>query len=294
MALAALLALALLWNAAAAAEAVRRGVTLCLTSVIPALFPFFAVSSLLVSLGAGDAARVLERPFRALFRCGGAGAAAFLLGMIGGYPVGASTVAALVRRGDVSLAEGQRLLAFCNNAGPAFIIGVAGLTVFGSARVGAYLYLIHITAAAAAGVLLRGRHTAEAGTYRAPSRQSPLSAFLSAVQGAASAMGRVCAFVVFFLVLLSLTERLTDPLPPGAAGFLELTNGVLRLSPTRTGFITAAALLGWGGLSVHCQTASVLDGTNVPLDRYFLGKALQSLLSALLAAAVWHVIPPAA
>ena len=111
MALAALLALALLWNAAAAAEAVRRGVTLCLTSVIPALFPFFAVSSLLVSLGAGDAARVLERPFRALFRCGGAGAAAFLLGMIGGYPVGAATVASLVRQGDVSPAEGRRLLA---------------------------------------------------------------------------------------------------------------------------------------------------------------------------------------
>ena len=289
-----LLAAALLWDAAGAAEAVRRGTELCLASVIPALFPFFVVSSLLVSLGAGRAARILERPFRALFRCGGAGAAAFLLGMIGGYPVGASTVAALVRRGDVSLAEGQRLLAFCNNAGPAFIIGVAGLTVFGSAHTGAYLYLIHITAAMAAGFLLRGRRAVTGGTYHPPARPGLISAFLSAVQGAASAMGRVCAFVVFFLVLLSLTERLTGPLPPGAAGFLELTNGVLRLSPTRTGFITAAALLGWGGLSVHCQTASVLDGTNVPLDRYFLGKALQSLLSALLAAAVWHVIPPAA
>lgn len=222
-----LLAAALLWDAAGTAEAVRRGTELCLASVIPALFPFFVVSSLLVSLGAGRAARVLERPFRALFRCGGAGAAAFLLGMLGGYPVGAATVASLVRQGDVSPAEGRRLLAFCSNAGPSFIIGVAGLTVFGSARVGAYLYLIHITAAM-------------------------------------------------------------------AAGFLELTNGVLRLSPTRTGFITAAALLGWGGLSVHCQTASVLDGTNVPLDRYFLGKALQSLLSALLAAALWHIIPPAA
>lgn len=290
MALAALLALALLWNAAAAAEAVRRGVTLCLTSVIPALFPFFAVSSLLVSLGAGDAARVLERPFRALFRCGGAGAAAFLLGMIGGYPVGASTVAALVRRGDVSLAEGRRLLAFCNNAGPAFIIGVAGLTVFGSARVGAYLYLIHITAAAAAGVLLRGRHTAEAGTYRAPSRQSPLSAFLASVQGAASAMGRVCAFVVFFLVLLSLAETVTGALPPWAAGFLELTNGILRLSPTRSGFVTAAALLGWGGLSVHGQTASVLEGTGLSMTRYFAGKVLQAALSALLAWGAWHVM----
>ena len=221
---------------------------------------------------------------------GGAGAAAFLLGMIGGYPVGASTVAALVRRGDVSLAEGQRLLAFCNNAGPAFIIGVAGLTVFGSARVGAYLYLIHITAAAAAGVLLRGRHTAEAGTYRAPSRQSPLSAFLASVQGAASAMGRVCAFVVFFLVLLSLAETVTGALPPWAAGFLELTNGILRLSPTRSGFVTAAALLGWGGLSVHGQTASVLEGTGLSMTRYFAGKVLQAALSALLAWGAWHVM----
>ena len=272
-----LLAAALLWDAAGAAETVRRGIELCLASVIPALFPFFVVSSLLVSLGAGRAARILERPFRALFRCGGAGAAAFL-----------------VRQGDVSPAEGRRLLAFCSNAGPSFIIGVAGLTVFGSARTGAYLYLIHITAAMAAGFLLRGRRAVTGGTYHPPARSGLISAFLSAVQGAASAIGRVCAFVVFFLVLLSLTERLTGPLPPWAAGFLELTNGVLRLSPTRTGFITAAALLGWGGLSVHCQTASVLDGTNVPLDRYFLGKALQSLLSALLAAAVWHVIPPAA
>lgn len=289
-----LLAAALLWDAAGAAEAVRRGTELCLASVIPALFPFFVVSSLLVSLGTGRAARILERPFRALFRCGGAGAAAFLLGMLGGYPVGAATVASLVRQGDVSPAEGRRLLVFCSNAGPSFIIGVAGLTVFGSARTGAYLYLIHITAAMAAGFLLRGRRAVTGGTYHPPARPGLISAFLSAVQGAASAMGRVCAFVVFFLVLLSLAETVTGALPPWAAGFLELTNGVLRLSPTRTGFITAAALLGWGGLSVHCQTASVLDGTNVPLDRYFLGKALQSLLSALLAAAVWHVIPPAA
>ena len=289
-----LLAAALLWDAAGAAEAVRRGIELCLASVIPALFPFFVVSSLLVSLGAGRAARILERPFRALFRCGGAGAAAFLLGMLGGYPVGAATVASLVRQGDVSPAEGRRLLAFCSNAGPSFIIGVAGLTVFGSARTGAYLYLIHITAAMAAGFLLRGRRAVTGGTYHPPARSGLISAFLSAVQGAASAMGRVCAFVVFFLVLLSLAETVTGALPPWAAGFLELTNGVLRLSPTPTGFITAATLLGWGGLSVHCQTASVLDGTNVPLDRYFLGKALQSLLSALLAAAVWHVIPPAA
>ena len=64
----------LLWQNGAVGQAVRQGLALCARSVIPALFPFIVVSSLLVSLGAGRAARILERPFRALFRCGGAGA----------------------------------------------------------------------------------------------------------------------------------------------------------------------------------------------------------------------------
>ena len=138
------LAILLLRQAEMAAQAVRDGVQLCLTSVIPALFPFFAVSSLLVALGAAEAAgRALARPFGRLFRCGGAGCAALLLGLVGGYPVGARTAAELVRRGELSPAEGARLLTFCNNAGPAFAIGVAGVSVFGSARTGAWLYLLH-------------------------------------------------------------------------------------------------------------------------------------------------------
>jgi len=70
-------------------------------------------------------------------------------------------------------------------------------------------------------------------------------------------------------------------------GFLELTNGVAALPTTRAGFAACAAMLGWGGLSVHAQTLAVLEGTGLSARRYFLGKALQSLLSiplALLAA----------
>ena len=147
------LAVGLLVQAQTAADAVREGIDLCLRAVIPSLFPFFAVSSLLVSLGAADGAgRVLARPFRRLFRCGGAGCAALLLGLIGGYPVGARTAAALVRQGALTPQEGGRLLTFCNNAGPAFAVGVAGVTVFSSGRIGVYLYLIHVTAALAAGL----------------------------------------------------------------------------------------------------------------------------------------------
>ncbi len=286
----------LLVEAETAAQAVRDGIDLCLTSVLPSLFPFFAVSSLLLSAGAAEAAgRVLGGLFRRLFRCGGAGCAAVLLGFVGGYPVGARTAASLVRQGSLTPGEGERLLTFCNNASPAFAVGVAGVTVFGSARTGAYLYLVHITSALVVGLLLC-RRSGEPSHLRAPMKPAApaeglAARFLRAVEDAASAMGSVCAFVVFFLVLLRLAEHCIGPLGP-AAGVVELTNGILRLTPDRRGFVLAAALLGWGGLSVHCQTAAVTAGSGIRLGRYLFAKAAQSALSALLAAALVPAVLP--
>ena len=61
----------------ASAAAAREGVTLCLDLIVPSLFPFFVLSSLLIATGlAGACARPLEKLMRPLFGVGGAGAAA--------------------------------------------------------------------------------------------------------------------------------------------------------------------------------------------------------------------------
>lgn len=127
------------------ATAAREGVALCLQTVLPSLFPFFVLSSLLVQ---SDVPRLLSRAMAGvmypLFGVSGAGASALILGLLGGYPVGARTVAELYGRGEIGREEAEQLLAFCNNSGPGFFLGVCGTAVFGSARAGAYLYLIHV------------------------------------------------------------------------------------------------------------------------------------------------------
>ena len=65
-----------------------------------------------------------------------------------------------------------------------------------------------------------------------------------------------------------------------------LTNGILLLPNDANGFVMASALLGWGGLSVHCQTAAVLEGSGLKLFPYLLAKLAQCGLSAVLAFAV--------
>lgn len=275
----------LLVRSAVAGEAVRRGLTLCARSIIPALFPYFVVSGLFTSLGfAEGVGRRLALVTEHLFGVGGAGASALFLGLLGGYPVGGRTAGQLYRAGRLEKDEAQRLLAFCNNAGPSFILGVVGLGCFQSLRAGVLLYVIHALSAVLVGVLQKkkGRPRRSAPRPLSPPEKI-LPAFIRSVQDSAGAMVRICGFVVFALVVQALLAELTGITHPAALGFIELTGGVVRLGSSPSDFVWAATLLGWGGLSVHGQTAAVLAGTGLRMDRYFLGKLLQAAVSAVLA-----------
>ena len=236
------------------------------------------LSSLLIACGASELlSALLSLLMRPLFGLSGAGAAALALGLCGGYPVGARTAAELVENGALSQEEGERLLAFCNNAGPGFLLGVCGAGVFSSSRAGL--------------LICRALPPAPHGTYphKSAKAQRFSTAFPTAVQNALTGCLNVSAFVVFFTVLARLLLHFlpvafASSLPCALLlGFLELTSGVLALPCSRAGFLSCAALLGWGGLSVHCQTLSVLAASPLSARYYLKGKALQSLLSLLLA-----------
>ncbi|MBU5626206.1 sporulation protein [Oscillibacter sp. MSJ-2] len=265
---------------------VQEGISLCLQSAIPSLFPFFVVSSLLIDLGFADAlGRRLEGLMQPLFHVGGAGAAALALGVLGGYPVGAGTAAALYSQQALSRDEAQRLLAFCNNCSPAFAVNVLGLGVFGSGRIGFCLWLIHVLAALLTGLFFRGKRSDLRGVRlrRVKKALSFSEAFVKAAGSGARSMAGVCAFIILFSVALLPLRRLGGETGALLIGFTELFNGAALLSADRLGFLTAAGLLGWGGLSVHCQTLSVIPGLS---SRYYwMGKSIQCLLCVLLAAA---------
>ena len=272
----------LLARSAEAAQAVRDGLALCAGSVIPALFPFLAVSGLLTALDTGASPAL--GPLARLLGCSRAGARAFLLGLTGSYPVGARTVAQLYRRGGISRREACRLLLFSNNCGPAFILGVAGLGCFGSLQAGVLLWGVHILAALVIALALP-RRAAEPPERpgSVPARPPLVPALIAAVRDAAGTMVYICGFVVFFLVLLRVLGRVTGLSHPVLSGAVELTQGILALPHTRRGFVWAAGLLGWGGLSVHGQSAAVLSGTDLPMGPYLAAKAAHAAVSVLLA-----------
>ncbi len=309
----ALFAALTLW-AGDAAQAAREGLTLSLRTAVPALFPFFVAGALLTHSGlAALLGRALARPVWMLYGLNGNCAAALVLGLAGGYPVGAQAACELYRAELISKRDAELLLGFCNNSGPAFILGVAGVAVCGSARTGAALYVIHALAALLTGLVV----TPPPKGVRAPAPRpaargtvSPAAALVSAVRDGFGIAINVTAFVTFFSVALAMLRRagvlrvfahtLSPVLtllgaPVGtadalAAGAVELTNGLaalpaLRLSP-HVLLPLVSFLLGFGGLSVHCQTLSLLQSCGLSARRHTLGKALHGVIAAALAV-IW-------
>ena len=75
-------------NAQAASVWVTEGLELCVTKLIPSLFPFMVVSALLIKSGVGRTVfSVLSRPMRALFGIGADSSCALALGWLCGFPV---------------------------------------------------------------------------------------------------------------------------------------------------------------------------------------------------------------
>lgn len=282
----------LIWFLADAARvraAAAEALILCGSSVVPALFPFLAVSSLLVALGFGEwLSPWFSGLMGPLFRLPGQAGSALLLGLIGGYPIGAQTAAGLYRKGLLTESEAERLLTFCNNSNPVFLISVLGAGVFGSVRAGVWLWLIHVGAALLTGLLFRGGGKRPAGgrvSRNIPCRAISLpGAFVGAVRESAGGMLSVCAFVVFFYVLAKPLSAAGEHLGPALVGAVELFSLTPLLTADRFGFLLAAGCAGWGGLSVLCQTAAVLEGSGLPLRPCLLGKLTQASLSVLLAA----------
>jgi len=301
------------------AEAARDGLRICFDLIIPSLFPFFVLSSLLVSLGfASLLGRCLKRWMWPLFRLNAPCATALVLGALGGYPVGARITAQLYEARLCSRADALRLSAFSNNCGPAFLFSVAGWGIFSSKTIGFLLLGTHLAAALLIGILFRFYPLSEESLPDLPplsSKKSFTTVFPDCVKDSFSSTLNVCAFVILFSVILRLSAcsgllpwmatqlSLLSPasFPPALcqsliAGIFELSIAIYSLadlSSLPAALPLAAFILGWGGFSVHCQALPFLNRCVDSFRPYFLGKFLQGVVAAILTALLAPLLLPA-
>lgn len=211
-----------------------------------------------------------------------------LIGLIGGYPVGAQYISQAYECGQLSEQEARRMLGFCNNAGPAFIFGICAKQ-FDSAMVGWGLWLVHILSALITGIILP-----QSGQNRI--RKSPACVKyknISVFESSVKSMAYVCGWVVLFRIVLGFLRRWVMWYFPVEFqvliyGLLELTNGcteLFRLDSNAVRFLLCVCMLNFGGVCVGMQTISVTG--SLKSGWHFPGKLLQAIIGAVICLTVY-------
>lgn len=259
-----------------------EGIELCIRTVIPSLFPFFLLSILLTGAVSGTVSPLL-RPLSVIFGTPKGTESLLITSFLGGYPVGAQCIAQAHRNGQIDRNTANRMLYFCNNAGPSFIFGMAAMQ-FSSPWYGWLIWGIQLLSAVAVSKSLPA-YTDTPITPTSNKRSSPTEALQSAIR----VMATVCGWVIVFRVLLAFLERwfiwlLPTDIQVLFTGLLELANGCCNLAKVKsegTRLILCCTMLSFGGVCVFMQTSSVLQGLSP--RTYLTGKYLQTIYAAALA-----------
>jgi len=261
---------------AVCAEGVRQGLAVSMESALPALYPSLVLSSLLTKVSSATGEKCFLIPF--------------FLGICCGFPVGAASVATLVRDGKLSKTEGEKLIFFCNNAGAVFLVSFCGQGILGDAKKGFLLLILQSALSALFLFLFFGKRLLKRKKTEKSAVGSPLSlwkSFPSALRESAFSFLYIVSCIIFFSFFTQLIGHLfsMQGLPLSLLSlFTEICGGLigLRHLPLSAAFPLCAMGCGWGGLSVHLQTAGILEESGLSYKNFLLGRALFAVSMLLL------------
>lgn len=264
----------------------QSGLALCINAVIPSLLPFMVISACIIKSGfSRPLGAVLSKVLSPLTGLSQSGSVCFVTGLVGGYGAGARAVLECYNNGQISKEEAQRLLAFCNNAGPLFIIGTVGIGFFANKSIGIMLFAVQLITAVLCARFFSGKFKGqnkkirEEWDFYIKNKPSTGGLITKAAIESGSAIITACVFVITFSAILEI-------LPFGSysilSGILEVTRGCAELSRRGTQALPfISALLSWGGMSVHFQANALCEG-KFKMKTYYIGKVTASVIAFLL------------
>lgn len=268
----------------------QDGITLCLKSVIPSLFPFIFLTALMMDTLYGTDFQILQI-LGHIWNLPDKTEGLLIPAFLGGYPVGARCISQACTEGRLEPGDARRIMGYCNNAGPAFLFGI--LTSFFEKKQTIWaLWGIQILGAFTVSMLLPASDGI--GKKAIPKRIHPAKILNDSVE----AMLKICGWVILFRILVGFLDRwflwcVPAWLRAALIGMLELSNGCCSLdsiAAPEVRFIVCCGMLSFGGLCVFLQVNSVAE--NISLGTFFRGKLIQTAVCTILGAAyVFRIWP---
>ena len=280
-----------------AVTASRMGLNLWFNTLLPTLLPFMILSDFLIraDLVRPLVAFISPLSYRLLHLSSG-GTYALLVGFLCGYPMGAKVVSDLASRNQMTQAEAQYILGFCNNISPSFIITFLVTEQLQNPRLLVPTLIILYGSPLLWGILQNPgfrkqvRQLSNKCSPKAYGQKEALSFALidACILSGVKTIVKLGGYIMLFAIISGIIGTL--PLSAGITSlltaFTEITNGIPALVNTLEGstrYIALMAFTSFGGLSAIAQTESVIKSAHLSLGKYVRSKFIISIIAVFFA-----------
>ena len=273
-----------------------NGMYLCIQVLIPSLFPFMVLSGFIIKSGLYlKIPKSIAKPFSRLFGLSESCAIITFLTLIGGYPVGATSISAMKKEGSLNNKECEQLAMFCVCSGPGFLVTYIGSVMTRNLKLGYILYLSQIISVFILGFIARFTTSQKIVQTHYINPENPLKlkeGLVFSVDSAIIACSKICALIVIFSAVTEVFCTLLNSSPyfMCLTALIEITNGTKILADGYPTYILAFAC-GFGGICVHMQIFSSLKGIKYSKVNFYIFRILQGFICSFLSFILIRIFP---
>lgn len=273
-----LLVIAMVLNIESVSKDISMALNVCATVIVPSLFVFMVFSDMIVTmLLSEETIRFSPKTI------------AFFMGTFCGFPIGATVCENMCKNNLISKDDAAKIIPFCNNASPAFLLGAVGASMLGDKRLGVVLFISQTLSSALPIMFIKIKND------KSILKNNPAcvqEAFLSAIEKSVAGILKVCALICVFSAILALLKQISLSF---LAIPLEISNGAAYCAEMYKGnpsiaFALCGFCCGFSGLCVHMQIKSMLKTVEISMSRLFFCELLQGVVCSMFSLAGYYLL----
>ncbi|MBP0979078.1 MAG: hypothetical protein J6C55_00300 [Oscillospiraceae bacterium] len=270
-------------------KGVSEGFNICINIIVPSLFPFMVICNFIcLSPIVNLISRFLSPITKYIFRLPSNVGCLIFMSFIGGYPMGAKLISEFLSQKQISRETANRLLCFCVNAGPAFVITAIGYMIYNNKKTGVYLLISHILGSIIIGFILGcfNNKNSNKNKYNKIISLSYSQAFVKSVVDSIYSIINISSFVIIFSVIILVIKNIFrfNNIINILLSFLEITvglNDIVKLDNSLS-LLLASFLISFSGISIICQVFYFIKDHDLDKKKIFIFRIFHGLISVII------------
>lgn len=285
---------------------IKNGINCCLDVLIPSMFPFMVGASMVSLSGIEEKLKFIFRgASKLLFYLPSCAVPAIIISLFGGYPVGAYCIKSLYKSGSINKEQMNRMMCFCVNFGPAFIISALGEKLLNNYKLGVILFSVQVMSSVLIGIVsgvvarIKKIDFYEKKSYLQKKSFSFSQILIGACNDACKALLGMCALITLFFGIISIIDelgiinyilcRLAEINIPRQISnsvilsIMEVTQSCITSAEnTSTPYYIYSWIIGFGGICAHTQIIAQLNDCPFKYGRFLMMRAVNGIFTSLI------------